>query len=133
MCIRDRSPTYPTKDNLIKFCAKEKINLFGVSAKYIDFLKKEKLNFKNQKLSNLNTIASTGSPLVKESFEFVYKNIKKDVHLASISGGTDVVGCLVLGNLFSKVYAGEIQGESLGIDVDIYTENGKKLSGHKKG
>ena len=118
---------------MIKFCAKEKINLFGVSAKYIDFLKKEKLNFKNQKLSNLNTIASTGSPLVKESFEFVYKNIKKDVHLASISGGTDVVGCLVLGNLFSKVYAGEIQGESLGLDVDIYNENGKKVSGNKKG
>ena len=74
--LYDGSPTYPTKDILIKFCAEEKINLFGVSAKYIDFLKKEKLNFKNLKLSNLNTIASTGSPLVKESFEFVYKNIK---------------------------------------------------------
>ncbi len=131
--LYDGSPTYPTKDILIKFCAKEKINLFGVSAKYIDFLKKEKLNFKNQDLSNLNTIASTGSPLVKESFDFVYKNIKKDVHLASISGGTDVVGCLVLGNLFSKVYAGEIQGESLGLDVDIYNENGKKVSGKQKG
>ena len=66
-------------------------------------------------------------------FDLSYKNIKKDVHLTSISGGTDVVGCLVLGNIFSKVYAGEIQGESLGIDVDIFDENGKKVSKNKKG
>ena len=129
----DGSPTYPKKNTLIEFCAKEKITLFGVSAKYIDFLKKEKCNFKNQNLSNLKTIASTGSPLVKESFEFVYKNIKKDVHLTSISGGTDVVGCLVLGNLYSKVYAGEIQGESLGLDIDIYNESGNTIHGNKKG
>ena len=78
-------------------------------------------------------IASTGSPLVKESFEYVYKNIKNDVHLASISGGTDVVGCLVLGNIFSDVYSGEIQGESLGIDVDIFDESGKKVKLGKRG
>ena len=131
--LYDGSPTYPKKNILIEFCAKERITLFGVSAKYIDFLKKEKFNFINQKLTNLKTIASTGSPLVKESFEFVYKNIKKDVHLTSISGGTDVVGCLVLGNVFSKVYAGEIQGESLGLDIDIYSEKGKTVSGIKKG
>ena len=117
----------------MKFCSKEKINLFGVSAKYIDFLKKENCNFNNLNLSNLRIIASTGSPLVKESFEFVYKNIKKNVHLASISGGTDVVGCLVLGNIFSDVYAGEIQGESLGIDVDVFNEKGKSINGNEKG
>jgi len=131
--LYDGSPTYPFKDSLIKFCSRENINLFGVSAKYIDFLKKENFNFNKLKLPELKIIASTGSPLVKECFEYVYKNIKKDVHLTSISGGTDVVGCLVLGNIFSKVYAGEIQGESLGIDVDIFDENGKKVSKNKKG
>ena len=131
--LYDGSPTYPSKDSLIKFCSKEKINLFGVSAKYIDFLKKENLNFDNLNLSELKIIASTGSPLVKESFEYVYKNIKKDVHLASISGGTDIVGCLVLGNIFSNVYSGEIQGESLGIDVDIFDENGKETIENEKG
>ena len=129
----DGSPTYPKKDVLIKFCSKEKINFFGVSAKYIDFLKKEKINFNNLNLSHLKLIASTGSPLVKESFEYVYNNIKKNVHLASISGGTDIVGCLVLGNIFSNVFPGEIQGESLGIDVDIFNEYGKKVSMGKKG
>ena len=131
--LYDGSPTYPSKDILIKFCSKEKINLFGVSAKYIDFLKKENLNFNNLNFSDLKIIASTGSPLVKESFEYVYNNIKKNVHLASISGGTDVVGCLVLGNIFSSVYSGEIQGESLGIDVDIFDEQGKKITLGKKG
>ena len=131
--LYDGSPTYPSKDVLMKYCSKEKINLFGVSAKYIDFLKKENCNFNNLNLSNLRIIASTGSPLVKESFEFVYKNIKKNVHLASISGGTDVVGCLVLGNIFSDVYAGEIQGESLGIDVDVFDEKGNSINGNEKG
>jgi len=131
--LYDGSPTYPSKDILIKFCSKEKINLFGVSAKYIDFLKKENLNFNDLNFSDLKIIASTGSPLVKESFEYVYNNIKKNVHLASISGGTDVVGCLVLGNIFSSVYSGEIQGESLGIDVDIFDEQGKKITLGKKG
>ena len=131
--LYDGSPTYPSKDSLIKFCSEKKINLFGVSAKYIDFLKKENLNFNNLNLSELKTITSTGSPLVKESFEYVYKNIKQNVHLASISGGTDVVGCLVLGNVFSNVYPGEIQGESLGINVDIFDEKGKKVIQNKKG
>jgi len=131
--LYDGSPTYPSKDSLIKFCSEKKINLFGVSAKYIDFLKKENLNFNNLNLSELKIIASTGSPLVKESFEYVYKNIKQNVHLTSISGGTDVVGCLVLGNIFSDVYPGEIQGESLGIDIDIFDEKGKKVIQNKKG
>ena len=131
--LYDGSPTYPHKDILLNFCSREKINLFGVSAKYIDFLKKENLKFNHLNLSKLKIITSTGSPLVEESFEYVYKNIKKNVHLASISGGTDVVGCLVLGNIFSSVHAGEIQGESLGIDIDIFDNSGKKVSQNKKG
>ena len=131
--LYDGSPTYPYKHSLIKFCSQKEINFFGVSAKYIDFLKKENLKFHHLNLSNLKIIASTGSPLVKESFEYVYNNIKKNVQLSSISGGTDIVGCLVLGNIFSKVYSGEIQGESLGIDVDIFDIKGKKITNEKKG
>jgi acetoacetyl-CoA synthetase len=71
--------------------------------------------------------------LVSESFEYVYKNIKKDVHLSSISGGTDMVGCLVIGNIFQSVYAGEIQGPSLGIEIDIFDENGNSISNDGKG
>ena len=131
--LYDGSPTYPKKNTLIEFCSEEKINFFGVSAKYIDFLKKENLNFRNFDFSYLRTLASTGSPLVGESFEYIYKNIKKNIHITSISGGTDVVGCLVLGNIFSKVHSGEIQGESLGIDIDIFNNKGKKISIEKKG
>ena len=78
-------------------------------------------------------IMSTGSPLSAESFEYVYENIKNDVQLASIAGGTDMVGCLVLGNLFSNVYAGEIQGQSLGIHVDVFNDSGEPLSNYQKG
>ena len=131
--LYDGSPTFPKIDILLKHCQKQKINLFGVSAKYIDHLKNEKFSTKNLKLDSLKTITSTGSPLSKESFNYVYSNIKKDVHLASIAGGTDLVGCLVLGNLYSNVYEGEIQGQSLGIDVDVFTENGKSASPDEKG
>ena len=131
--LYDGSPTFPKNENLLNFCSREKINFFGVSAKYIDFLKKENFNFSNKKFPNLKIITSTGSPLVKESFQYIYNNVKKDVHLTSISGGTDVVGCLVLGNIFSDVYSGEIQGESLGIDIDIFDEKGNKVSPNNKG
>jgi acetoacetyl-CoA synthetase len=119
----DGSPTYPKIDILLEYCQNKEISLFGVSAKYIDHLKNEKFNSSGLNLSTLRVIASTGSPLAEESFKYVYDNIKKDVHLTSIAGGTDMVGCLVLGNLYSAVYKGEIQGQSLGIDVDIFTDN----------
>jgi len=119
----DGSPTYSKIDILLEYCQNKEISLFGVSAKYIDHLKNEKFNSSGLNLSTLRVIASTGSPLAEESFKYVYDNIKKDVHLTSIAGGTDMVGCLVLGNLYSAVYKGEIQGQSLGIDVDIFTDN----------
>ena len=84
-------------------------------------------------MSSIKIITSTGSTLSEESFKYVYEKIKKDVHLASIAGGTDLVGCLVLGNLFSNVYKGEIQGESLAIDVDIFSEEGKSVKLGEKG
>ena len=133
VCLYDGSPSYPSIDTLIKYCSKHEFNFFGVSAKYIDFLKKNNFNANKYNLKKLKTIASTGSPLVKESFQYVYKNIKKNVHLSSISGGTDLVGCLVLGNFFSKVYAGEIQGESLGIDIDIFDNRGMPTKRGVKG
>ncbi len=129
----DGAPVYPKIDILFKYCQNKKINLFGVSAKYIDHLKNENFNATNLDLSSIKIITSTGSPLAAESFEYVYNNIKKDVHLASIAGGTDLVGCLVLGNLFSNVYKGEIQGQSLGIDVDVFTDDGKSTKDNEKG
>ena len=129
----DGAPVYPTIDVLLKYCQDKKINLFGVSAKYIDHLKNENYNSKNLDLSSIKIITSTGSPLAEESFKYVYENIKQNVHLASIAGGTDLVGCLILGNLFSNVYKGEIQGQSLGIDVDVFTEEGKSINDSEKG
>ena len=129
----DGAPVYPKIDVLLEYCQNKKINLFGVSAKYIDHLKNEKYNSKNLDLSSIKIITSTGSPLAEESFKYVYENLKKDVHLASIAGGTDLVGCLVLGNLFSNVYMGEIQGQSLGIDVDVFTDEGKSVEDGEKG
>ena len=123
----DGAPVYPKIDILLEYCQNQKINLFGVSAKYIDHLKNENYKVNELDLSEVRIITSTGSPLVDESFKYVYENIKKDVHLASIAGGTDLVGCLVLGNLFSNVYMGEIQGQSLGIHVDIFDDSGESV------
>ena len=102
-------------------------------SKYIDQLKKEKFDAKKYNLKNLKTITSTGSPLVKESFVYVYEKIKKDVHLGSISGGTDVVGVINICNPFNSIYAGEIQCPSLGIDVDVFDENGNSTKIDEKG
>jgi acetoacetyl-CoA synthetase len=129
----DGAPVYPKIDILLEYCQNKKINLFGVSAKYIDHLKNEKYSSKNLDLSSIKIITSTGSPLAEESFKYVYDNIKRDVHLASIAGGTDLVGCLVLGNLYSNVYLGEIQGQSLGIDVDVFTDEGESVKDGEKG
>ena len=129
----DGAPTYPKIDILLEYCQNKKINLFGVSAKYIDHLKNEKYECKNLDLNSIKIITSTGSPLADESFKYVYDNIKKDVHLASIAGGTDLVGCLVLGNLFSNVFKGEIQGQSLGIEVDVFSDVGKSTADGEKG
>ncbi len=126
----DGSPMYKKYDLLLKIAEKEKITLFGVSAKYIDALRKYKVLSK-YKLSKLKTICSTGSPLSSEGFEYIYKNIKKNVHLSSISGGTDIVSCFVLGNLYEPVISGEIQNKGLGLDVDIFDDSGKSIKNIK--
>ena len=128
----DGFPMYKKDDLLFEFASEEKITLFGISAKYVDALSNKKVIPKNNyDLSKLRTICSTGSPLSKDGFKYVYKNIKKDVHLASISGGTDIVSCFVLGNLFQPVYAGEIQNKGLGMDVDIFNEEGLPIKNAK--
>jgi len=129
----DGNPMYKKNDLLFKFLSEEKVTLFGVSAKYIDTLNNKKvIPKKNYDFSSLKTICSTGSPLSSEGFRYVYKNIKTNVHLASISGGTDIVSCFVLGNLFQPVYAGEIQNRGLGMDIDIFNEKGRPIK-NKKG
>jgi len=129
----DGSPMYKKEDLLLKIAEKEKITLFGISAKYIDTLRKFKPILKYKyKLETLRTICSTGSPLSNDGFNYVYKNIKKNVHLSSISGGTDIVSCFVIGNLYEPVILGEIQNKGLGLDVDIFNDKGKSIK-NKKG
>ncbi len=128
----DGSPMYKKEDLLLKIADKEKITLFGISAKYIDALRKfiPNLNYK-YKLLSLRTICSTGSPLSNDGFNYIYKNIKKNVHLASISGGTDIVSCFVLGNLYQPVHLGEIQNKGLALDVKVFSDDGKSLKNLK--
>ena len=129
----DGSPMYKKDDLLLKIAEKEKITLFGISAKYVDALRKSKPTLKYKyKLSKLRTICSTGSPLSNDGFKYVYENIKKNVHLSSISGGTDIVSCFVLGNLYQPVILGEIQNKGLGMNVDVFNEKGESLK-NKKG
>jgi len=128
----DGFPMHKRNDLLFKIAEKEKISLFGISAKYIDQLKKLNVKVKNKyRLNYLKIICSTGSPLSSEGFDYVYKNIKKNVHLASIAGGTDLVSCFVLGNIYSPVYRGQIQNNGLGMNTDVFSERGKSLTNQK--
>ncbi len=128
----DGFPMYKQKDLLIRIAEKEKISLFGVSAKYLDSLRKLNINIKSKyKLQKLKTICSTGSPLSKDCFNYIYKKVKKNLHLSSISGGTDIVSCFVLGNIYSPVINGQIQNNGLGMDVGVYNIYGKKIKNRK--
>ena len=128
----DGFPMYKKDDLLFEFASEEKATLFGISAKYIDALNNNKIVPKKRyKLTKLKTICSTGSPLSKDGFKYIYDNIKEDVHLASISGGTDIVSCFVLGNLFDQVNYGEIQNSGLGMDVDVFDEKGSSIKKQK--
>ena len=128
----DGSPMYKQEDLLLKIADKEEVTLLGISAKYIDALRKfiPNLNYK-YRLLKLRTICSTGSPLSNDGFYYIYKKIKKDIHLASISGGTDIVSCFVLGNLYQPVHLGEIQNKGLALDVRVFSDKGKSLKNSK--
>ena len=119
----DGFPLYKKDDLLFEFVSEEQVTLFGIRAKYIDTLNNNKVVPKNNyDMSKLRTICSTGSPLSDDGFRYIYKNIKEDVHLASISGGTDIVSCFILGNLFQPVHVGEILNRGLGMDVDVFND-----------
>ncbi len=130
--LYDGSPFFPEKKYLFQIAELEKINFFGTGAKYLDTLKNYQINIKSYfELKSLKVLASTGSPLVNQTFEYVYNSIKNDIHLASISGGTDIVSCFVLGNPSSPVFSGEIQCAGLGMDVDIFDKDGKSIKSLK--
>ncbi len=130
LLLYDGSPFVGRGNILFDYADAADITHFGTSAKFIDAIIKLKLNPKNtHKLENLSTIFSTGSPLSPDGFDFVYRAIKDDVCLCSISGGTDLLGCFVGGVPTLPVYKGEIQGPMLAMDVDIYDDLGKPLIG----
>jgi acetoacetyl-CoA synthetase len=117
------------EDILWQMAEEEGITIFGTSAKYLALCEKSGLEPGKRNLSALRAILSTGSPLANHSFDYVYSNIKSDVHLASISGGTDIVSCFAGGNPIAPVYRGELQTRALGMAVDVYDEDGKPLRG----
>ncbi|PWL19414.1 acetoacetate--CoA ligase [Falsochrobactrum shanghaiense] len=132
LLLYDGSPFYPDGNALFDYAATEGMTYFGTSAKFIDAVLKAGLKpGETHDLSVLRTISSTGSPLSPEGFAFVYEAIKKDVHLASISGGTDIVSCFVLGVPTEPVWLGEIQGAGLGMAVDVWDDDGKPVRGQK--
>jgi acetoacetyl-CoA synthetase len=132
LLLYDGSPFHPDGNVLFDFADAERMTFFGTSAKFIDSVRKAGLHPKNSHgLSTVRTIASTGSPLSPEDFRFVYEGIKRDVHLASISGGTDIVSCFVLGVPTEPVWSGEIQGPGLGMAVDVWDDDGKPVVGVK--
>ncbi len=126
--LYDGSPLYPDSGAMWQLIQDEKTTIFGTSASYINFLKKQKVKpGRDYDLSSLREISQTGSPLSADGFEYVYREIKKDVHLNSISGGTDINGCFAIGNPISPVYAGELQGPGLGMIVKAYDEKGNSI------
>ncbi|MER9976086.1 acetoacetate--CoA ligase [Mesorhizobium sp. M0085] len=132
LLLYDGSPFYPDGNALFDFADAEKMTYFGTSAKFIDSVRKAGLKpIRTHDLSSVRTISSTGSPLSPEDFRFVYEGIKKDVHLASISGGTDIVSCFVLGVPIEPVWTGEIQGPGLGLAVDVWADDGRPLRQEK--
>src|SRR5689334_14331420 len=134
LLLYDGSPFHPTGTVLWDYAETERATHFGTSAKYIDAMKKASLApARTHHLDSLRAILSTGSPLAAESFDYVYESIKPDVHLASISGGTDICGCFVLGVPTKPVWRGEIQGPALGVAVDVFDASGRSAGLHAKG
>ena len=130
--LYEGSPFHPGPERLWQMAAAEKLNLFGTSAKYIDAVRKSGYRPGDEvDLSRLQQICSTGSPLTSDGFDFVYEAIKPDVQLASISGGTDLISCFVLGCPNLPVHAGEIQARGLGMAVDIWDEDGRPVTGEQ--
>lgn len=128
LCLYDGSPFSPNEEVLFDYAQDERFSFFGTSAKYLDAVRKSGISpSASHDLAPLRMIASTGSPLSPEGFAFVYQSIKSEVHLASISGGTDIVSCFVLGNPMQPVWSGEIQGAGLGLAVEVWNDDGNPV------
>jgi acetoacetyl-CoA synthetase len=121
LVLYDGSPFHPDGRVLFDLADTAGVTLFGTSARFLAAVEKAGLTpMRTHSLASVRTVTSTGSPLAPESFDFVYRSIKRDVHLASISGGTDIVGCFVLGNPTAPVWRGEIQARALGMEVEVF-------------
>lgn len=132
LVLYDGSPFHPEPTRLIDLIDAEDISIFGTSAKFIAALEKAGVRpRKSHELLSLKAILSTGSPLAHESFEYIYRDVKADLRLSSISGGTDIVSCFALGNPTLPVWPGELQCKGLGMDVQVWDEDGRSLHGGK--
>jgi acetoacetyl-CoA synthetase len=130
--LYDGNPFFPDHKTLWNMAEEEKITVFGTSAGYIGALQNLNADIAaDYPLASLRTILSTGSPLTEENFEYVYTHIKKDLQLASISGGSDLNGCFALGNPMLPVYSGELQGRGLGMKVMAFNEEGQPVINEK--
>ncbi len=129
LVLYDGNPFYPDPGVLWELAQNERITVFGISAGYLGALQHTGVKPREKyDLSSVRSILSTGSPLSEEGFAFVYTDIKEDVQLASISGGTDLNGCFALGNPMSPVYSGELQGRGLAMKVEAFDENGESVA-----
>jgi acetoacetyl-CoA synthetase len=134
LMLYDGSPVYPDENVLFDFAAERGAQIFGTSAKFLDAAAKAGIcPRKTHDLRSLRTLLSTGSPLMPESFDFVYESIKEDICVSSISGGTDIVGCFVGGNPTLPVWRGEIQCRLLGMGVEVRDDEGVVLGPSEKG
>jgi acetoacetyl-CoA synthetase len=132
LLLYDGSPFHPDGNVLFDFADETGMTIFGTSAKYLDAVSKAGLRPRDtHSLATVRTITSTGSPLAPERFDFVYDAIKRDVHLASISGGTDIIGLFAGGNPIGPVWRGELQARALGLKVEVFDETGRSLRGEK--
>jgi acetoacetyl-CoA synthetase len=132
LLLYDGSPFHPSGNILFDFIETEKGTLFGTSAKYIDACNNAGVDpASSHDLSALRTVTSTGSPLVPEGFDYVYRHIKADVCLSSIAGGTDIIGCFMGGNPIGPVWRGEIQARHLGMAVQVFDDQGAAVVGEK--
>jgi len=129
LMLYDGSPFAPNGNVLFDYAEQERFTLFGTSAKFIDAVRNAGLKpIETHDLSSVRLISSTGSPLAPENFNFVYEGIKADTHLASMSGGTDIMGCFVAGQPWEPVYNGEIQAASLGMKTQVWDDEGKPMT-----
>jgi len=132
--LYEGSPFYPRNDILWDLAEEERISHFGISPRYITTMMKESIRpLEKYNLKSLQTILSTGSPLLPDHFQYIQKAIKSDIQISSISGGTDIISCFALGNPLIPVFDGEIQSIGLGMAVKIFNETGQEAAKEEKG